>query len=88
VGRRHGHGRLTVKIAITAEDDDGLRSGWDAAWRHRDKLTEPPRLLLRDGYFLVAGTTETVRDMVVYGTPDNVKVRVGPAQPTPDWMKE
>jgi hypothetical protein len=76
------------KLSVKASDEEGVAEAVGAARDYKDKLWERKTAKKRDGIYLTRGNVFQVRDMLVWGTRDNVKVEVGPAYETPEWMKE
>jgi hypothetical protein len=75
-----------LKVRVEAEDEEGLRLGFEVAVAQRQLLAGCRSAGKRDGRFMTTGTVEWVRDLVVYGTVDRPKAAVGKPYKTPEWM--
>ncbi len=77
-----------MDIKVVAADEEGLRLGFEEGMKQGAALKDCRSSHVRDGRFMTRGDVEEVRDLVVYGAPGRVKVKVGSAYKTPEWMVE
>lgn len=75
-----------MEIKVTADDEEGLRLGFEEGMKQGAALKDCKSAHVRDGRFMTRGTVDEVRDLVVYGAPGRVKVRVGRGYKPPEWL--